>query len=101
MIYSLSHRVLKSTAAVFTAVWTMPFDRIHISCTPRTAIAAVLQDFLSLQAIIPPKRFDIVTPVCGMLIRSRCFQIFLSSTVHYHRGIVHRPRSMNAKTELF
>ena len=36
------------------------------------------EDVLPLQPMIPPtKRFDIFFPLCGMLRRSRCVQIFL------------------------
>ena len=35
------------------------------------------EEVLSLQPMIPPKRFDIFPPDWGMLRRSRCFQIFL------------------------
>ena len=36
--------------------------------------------FLSLQPMIPPKRFDIFPPDWGMLRRSRRIQIFLETT---------------------
>ena len=36
-----------------------------------------MKRFLSLQPMIPPKRFDIFPPDWGMLRRSRCVQIFL------------------------
>ena len=35
------------------------------------------EDVLSLQPMIPPKRFDIFFPLRGMLRRSRCVQIIL------------------------
>ena len=35
------------------------------------------EEVLSLQPMIPPKRFDIFPPDWGMLRRSRCVQIFL------------------------
>ena len=36
-----------------------------------------MKRFLSLQPIMPRKRFDIFPPEWGMLRRSRCVQIFL------------------------
>ena len=71
MLYSLSHRVLQSyNSSVYSSIdrthpapavpYRMSFDRTHISCMPRTAIAAVLQDVLTLQLMILPERFDIV-----------------------------------------
>ena len=35
------------------------------------------EEVLSLQPMIPPKRFDIFPPDWGMLRRSRCVHIFL------------------------
>ena len=35
------------------------------------------EEVLSLQSIIPPKRFDISSPDWGMLRRSRCVHIFI------------------------
>ena len=34
------------------------------------------EDVLSLQPMTPTKRFDMFSPPCGMLRRSRCVQIF-------------------------
>ena len=34
------------------------------------------EEVLSLQPMIPPKRFDIFPPDWGMLRRSRCFRFF-------------------------
>ena len=36
--------------------------------------------FLSLQPMIPPKRFDIFPPDWGMLTRSRCVLVVLETT---------------------
>ena len=36
--------------------------------------------FLSLQPMVPPKRFDIFPPDWGMLTRSRCVLVVLGTT---------------------
>ena len=45
------------------------------------------EDVLSLQPMIPSKRFDIFPPDWGMLRRSRRVQIFLQSTTTYDRAV--------------
>ena len=64
-----------STHPASCVPYRMPFYRTHVLCTPRTVIGAVLQEVLSLQPMIPPKRFDIVLSDWGVLRRSRCVQI--------------------------
>ena len=47
------------------------------------------EEVMSLQPIIPPKRFDIFPPDWGMLRRSRCVQIFLLR--HFFANIYNFP----------
>ena len=52
-----------------------------------------VRQVLSFQPMILPKRFDIFTPCgLGMLIRSRCVQIFLSSSLYSSCKPAHPPQ---------
>ena len=53
------------------------------------------EDVLSLQPMIPPKRFDIFPPDWGMLRRFRCVPIFLN-TEFKSFGSVERPEALDS-----
>ena len=100
MLYSLTHRVLQRGSAgrtypASTVLYRIPFDRTHLSCTPRAVIAAVLQEVLSLQSMILPKRLGLFHLTGGCSESLHAFRFFTVHTIN--RGTVHRPSSIKEK----